>query len=330
MKNDEDLPLVAIGMPTYNREWSLDRVLESVLGLDYDRKRIRICFVDNNSSDRTVSMIEAFSADHGAEYEGVLLEVRSSNISKARNIAFEMAKGCEYIYFLDSDILVPPDALKRLLSSFKSDSRVGMVSLPWDQKNARKRAGTLFRAFDSPVGPHQAYKVGNGCNLISMRAAQEAGYFDERLRVHEDGEFCYRLRRKGYKIICDSSSEGTHLREIKVNAGFYLSFLKDSAETYKVMLSDGSLLHIGKVASSLLLIVSLVLLLVLRSLPWAVLFAGIVVFAIWLNASSLALDDGSHVRLAYRPLIGAIFTITTVMITILVLTRPTLPRRPAQ
>lgn len=298
-----------------------------MLQLDYDKKRMRICFVDNRSTDRTLGIIERFKADHGAEYEGVFVEIQTSNISKARNIAFEMAKGSDFIFFLDSDILVPPDALRKLLAPFAKDSRVGMVSLPWDNRNARKRAGLLFKAFDSPVGPHEAYKVGNGCNLISMKAATDAGFFDERLRVHEDGEFCYRLRRKGYKIICDSSSEGTHLREIDVNPRFYLSFMKDSAETYRIMLEDGSLLHYAKVITSFAILVTLALLLVYRSPAPSILFLGVSVFAIWLNSSSVALDDGSHVKIAYRPVVGVLMTLTTLAISILVLITPTAPKQ---
>lgn len=319
-------PLISIGMPTFNREWSLGRVLQSVLQLQYDKSRIRICFVDNESTDGTIRIIEQFIADHGDKYEGVLLEVQDSNISKARNVAFQLAKGTDYIFFLDSDILVPPDTLNRLLAPFGRDPDVGMVSLPWDTRNAKKRAGLLFRAFDSPIGPHLAYKVGNGCNLVSMRAASSVGFFDERLRVHEDGEFCYRMRKKGFKIVCDSSSEGTHLREIKVDSTFYWKFMNDSAETYRVMLADGSPLHFAKLASSLVLIASVLILLLLRTPAAAIFFLGILAFAAWLNSDKVALDDGSHVRPAYRPIVGLLFTAATVIISVLVLLKPRAPR----
>jgi glycosyltransferase involved in cell wall biosynthesis len=322
MNNEPDAPLVTIGMPTYNREWSLPRVLESVMQLDYEKKRIRICFVDNDSTDGTMNIIEGFSRDHGSLYESVVIESQRSNIARARNIAFGRAEGSEYIFFLDSDILVPPDTIKRLVGLFRSDPQLGMASLPWDTKNAKKRAGLLFGAFSSPVGPHPAYKVGNGCNIILMRAAKQAGFFNEKLRVHEDGEFCFRLRKKGFKIVCDSSSEGTHLRDITVNARFYLAFMRDSARTYRVLLADGSRLHFAKVLSSVALIASLVVLVALHDLGSALLFLGILGFAAWLNSSSMALDDGSHAKLLYRPLIGLLFTVATVAISLLVIAGP--------
>ena len=314
-------------MPTFNREWSLPRVLDSVLALDYERKRIRICIVDNFSTDGTMSVVEGFRSKYEGEYERVIVLAARSNISQARNMALKEAAGSDYIFFLDSDILAPPDTLKRLIEDFKLYSRVGIASLPWDHRNARKRAGFLYGAFAAPPGPHIAYKVGNGCNLVSMEAAREVGPFNEKLRVHEDSELCYRLRKKGFKIVCDFSSEGTHLREIRVNSMFYLSLMKDSAETYSQLISRGSILHMVKVASSVVLVASFLLLLLVRDLPAGVFFAGALVFAAWLNSSPAALDDGIHVKLLYRPLVGVLMTLATVAISGLVLFRVPSRRR---
>jgi GT2 family glycosyltransferase len=316
-------------MPTYNREWSLPRVLDSMLNLEYDKKRIRVCFVDNESTDGTMKIINDFREAHGSEYESVVVVVARSNISKARNLAFEKAKGTDYIFCLDSDILVPPDTINRLLASFEADPTVGIVSLPWDHENARKRAGFFYRAFTAPPGPHPAYKVGNGCNMISMKAVAEVGGFNERLRVHEDGEYCYRLRRKGFKIVCDFSSEGTHLREIKVDSRFYLNLMRDSAETYRELIHRGSLLQVVKVVSSVALVASLVSLLVFPGLYSAAAFAALAVFALWLNSAAIALDDGVHVRLAYRPAVGFLMTVATMVISAILVYNVALRRAPS-
>lgn len=316
-------------MPTFNREWSLPRVLDSILNLDFDRKRMRICFVDNESTDSTMKIIEEFRAKHGPEYESVVVVVARSNISKARNIAFEKAKGTDYIFCLDSDILVKPDTIGRLLAIFEADPRVGMASLPWDNRNARKRAGLLYGAFTAPPGPHPAYKVGNGCNIISMRAVEQVGGFNERLRVHEDGEYCYRLRRKGFKIVCDFSSEGTHLRDITVDSRFYFNLMKDSAETYRELIHRGSVLQMVKVVSSIGIVASFILLLLYPGLFTGIAFAAILGFALWLNSAAVALDDGIHVRLAYRPLVGVLMTAATMTISAILVYNLAVKRRSA-
>ncbi len=327
MKPGATPPLITIGMPTFNREWSLPRVLESLSGLEYDKKRLRICFVDSCSTDGTMRIIESFRKEHGEEYEEVIVRVERTNISQARNVAFREASGTDYIFFLDSDILAPPDTLNRLLASFYRDLSVGIVSLPWDNRNARKRAGLFYNAFSAPPGPHYAYKVGNGCNMISMDAFGKVGFFNEKLRVHEDGEYCYRLRKKGFKIICDFSSEGTHLRDININAGFYLNLMKDSSETYRELIARGSVVHIAKVVSSVALLIAFFLLLVAPSLTSGLLVVGLSAFGIWLNATKMVLDDGIHVRAPYRLVIGLIFTVATLIVSLLLLISPVLPDR---
>jgi glycosyltransferase involved in cell wall biosynthesis len=312
------VPLVTVGFPTFNREWSLPRVLDSLLAFEYDRRRLRICFVDNGSGDRTMAIIDDFVRTHGKEYEGVVVKSVRSNIPQARNLLFELAKGTDYVFFLDSDITAPPDTVKRLLAGFRDES-VGMVALPWDNRNAQKRAGFLFRAFRVPFGPHEAYKVGSGCNMVSMAAYEKVGGYDPKLTVHEDSGYSFVLRKGGFKIISDSSSEGTHLREIEVDPRFYVSFMKDSAVTYRQLIGLGSRLHAVKVISSYLLLASFALLLAIPSFATVGAFLPLLLFCAWMNSSPRALDDGAHARLLYRPLIGLIFTATTFVISLLVL-----------
>ncbi|MCL5068789.1 MAG: glycosyltransferase, partial [Thaumarchaeota archaeon] len=310
----ESSPLVTIGMPTYNREWSINQVLQSMLQLDYPKSRLRICFVDNESTDATLSILRDFQSAHNEEYERIVIDIARSNISKARNLCFERAKGTDYVFFLDSDILTPPDTLKRLLVHFAEHADLGIASLPWDNKNARKRAGILYDAFLPPEKGEFAYKVGNGCNLISLKVVAKIGYFNEGLRVHEDGEFCYRARRAGFKILCDFSSEGHHLRDIKVDASFYASFIGDSADTYSQLLRDGSGFHYAKYVSSLLLVAFAVVFAIRPSVLSGLIFLFAMVFSMWLNTSRQLLDDGIRVKAAYRPVIGAIFALATVCI----------------
>lgn len=310
---------MTVGIPTYNREWSLPRVLDSLLALDYEKKRLRLCFVDNQSKDRTMEIIEAFRGAHQAEYEGIVVTSMRSNIPRARNAVFDAAGGTDYVFFLDSDVVAPAGALKKLLATFAGDPRAGMAALPCDNRNARKRAGFFFRSFAVPYGPHDAYKVATCCTLVSMAVQVKVGGFDEALRVHEDSEFSFRVRRGGYRVVSDSSLEGDHLKDIPVDASFYLRFMRDSAATYRELISKGSSLHISKVLLSYLLLASFVFLLLRPGVPSLAPFAVLLAVCAWLNSSAMALDDGAHTRLPYRPVIGLIFTATTFLISVLLI-----------
>ena len=319
-------PLVTVGLPTYNREMSLPKVLESLLALDYDKKRLRVCFVDNGSTDRTMEIVSSFTTSHGAEYESVEVSTLRSNIPEARNHILSMARGTDFVFFLDSDVVPPRDTLDRLLSCFKPEGKVGMAAIPCDNKNARKRAGILFRAFAVPYGPHEAYKVATCCTLASMEACDRVGGFNVKLRVHEDSEYCFRMRKAGFKVISDSSLEGEHLKDIRVDASFYWRFMNDSAATYRELIARGSALHSAKAALSYLLVASFASVLLFPGLPALGGFLAVLAAAAWLNSSAAALDDGAHARIGYRPIIGLLFTATTLVVCLLLI--PAAARRP--
>jgi glycosyltransferase involved in cell wall biosynthesis len=57
-----ELPLVSIGIPTYNRANLLGRAIESVLAQDYPNLELLIC--DNASTDNTRQVCEAYVAQH--------------------------------------------------------------------------------------------------------------------------------------------------------------------------------------------------------------------------------------------------------------------------
>ena len=315
------LPLITTGMPTSNSSWSLPKVLEALLSFNYERRRLRLVFVDNCSTDGTVELLEEFAAAHEGEYESVIIKRIASNIPVARNVCIQYAEGSDYIFFLDSDVVAPPNTLVQLLHHFEMFENVGMTSFPWDHVNARARARFLYEAFAKPDGPAYAYRIGNGCNLISMDAVKVVGLFNPRLRVQEDGEYCYRLRKKGYNIVCDLSNEGIHLKRVPATARYYLRFVSNSANTYLELLKLGSPMHILKFLSSVLLVSLFTILLLTNQLLHAYLFIALILVAFLANASRRVLDDGIHVKGRYWLIVAAVFTLFTVLIVMISLVR---------
>jgi glycosyltransferase involved in cell wall biosynthesis len=312
-------PLVTIGTPAYNSAWSLPKVLDSIAKLDYPKQRLRIVFVDNNSSDDSEEIIRRFVSSHMNEYESLVVRKCEPSVSLARNICLKFSEGTDYVFFIDADVVVPSEALQKLLAHFEGDG-VGISSVPCDYENAAKRARFLYKAFVTPEGSVEAAKVGTGCTLISRQAIDVVGKFNEKLSVHEDSEYCFRTTQRGYKIICDHTFRAFHLREIKANSKYYFKFILQSSQTYIQMLRLRSLWHYLKFASSITLTLSVVLLLVsLIFFPRSTVFVlllivGSIAFAFWSNLNKNVLDDGSHVKKAYWPLVGAVLTPAVVLI----------------
>lgn len=313
-------PLVTVGILTRDRAWSLPKVLDALEGIDYDPRLLRLVFVDANSTDGTRRIIDGFVAGRAGKYESMEVVSSDAGIPGARNICLDRAAGSDYLFFLDSDVVPGPEALKRLLSLFR-DGTVGMAALPYDSENSRGKLGFLVNAFNTPSGAADAWKVAAGCTLLRMETAVKVGRFCERLRVLEDGEYSYRVKKAGYRIVCDFGYPSSHLRKVQMGATSYLGFARDSADFYAEMAKDGSWVYVMRfLLSAALLLFSLTLLISPSVLALALLL-GALAASIVLNSSDRLWGDGSTIRTSYRPLMGLVITLATVFISVYSLER---------
>ena len=104
-------PKVSVCIPTYNRKDYLKEALESVFAQTY--KDYEVVIVDDGSTDGTEDMLKDAGYDvryYWAEHIGQ---------AAARNKLIELACG-EYITFLDSDDLLFPDAVEKLMDVIDS------------------------------------------------------------------------------------------------------------------------------------------------------------------------------------------------------------------
>ncbi|MGA1980112.1 MAG: glycosyltransferase [Sedimentisphaerales bacterium] len=106
MKNTNSAPAVSVCIPTYNRKNYLKETLQSVFAQTY--RDCEIIVLDDGSTDGTKEMIKNIGCpvryywvNHIGQYA-------------ARNKLIELAQG-EYITFVDSDDLLFPDAVERLI-----------------------------------------------------------------------------------------------------------------------------------------------------------------------------------------------------------------------
>ncbi len=104
----ENLPLISVIIPVYNVEKYLEECVNSVLTQTY--KNIEIIFVDDGSTDSSGQICDNFAK----EYSNItVFHKENGGQSTARNMGLEKAQG-KYIYFLDSDDIIVPDALEKL------------------------------------------------------------------------------------------------------------------------------------------------------------------------------------------------------------------------
>ena len=112
-------PSVSVIVPVYNPGAHIDDCIASLLAQTLPAGRLELIFVDDGSTDGTAERLDALAAAHP--------HVRVEHIpnsgwpGRPRNLGLDMARG-EYVYFVDNDDWLEPDALARLEATARQDA----------------------------------------------------------------------------------------------------------------------------------------------------------------------------------------------------------------
>ena len=121
----EDAPPMSVIIPAYNEGAMVRKSIDSVASAFYRRDRLEIFVIDDGSTDDTWNHITAAAA----HYPGLVTTVRfKRNRGKraALDAGFRRARG-EIVVTIDSDSIIPPDALLAMAGPFR-DPGVGAVA----------------------------------------------------------------------------------------------------------------------------------------------------------------------------------------------------------
>ena len=101
--------MISIIVPVFNTEKYLTEAIQSVISQSYTDWELIL--IDDGSTDSSPDICERFSS----EYENIkVLHKPNGGLSSARNKGLEIATG-DFIFFLDSDDILPPRALQILI-----------------------------------------------------------------------------------------------------------------------------------------------------------------------------------------------------------------------
>ena len=204
-----EVPLIAIGIPVRDREEVLPRVLDSILGLDYPKHKIRFVFNENLSKDTTPEILSEFKDKYEDQYEDIRIINGEGVLGILRNQCMDEAKDTYATVFIDSDVIIKPDTMNRLLTLLEPPG-VGMSMIAYTPPGWPRGPSERMFALSTPQGPHEVIEVGMGCTAIKMSILPKSGMFPP-LHRNEDGAFSYKVRMAGFKIISDSSDPVEHL-----------------------------------------------------------------------------------------------------------------------
>lgn len=115
------VPMVSIYIPAYNAEGTIATAILSALDQTYSD--LEVCIVDDGSTDATAEVVrQTFGGDPRVR----LLSQPNGGIGAASQAAVTMCRA-PFIGQLDSDDLLKPNAVKRLLPILRKDPRIGVV-----------------------------------------------------------------------------------------------------------------------------------------------------------------------------------------------------------
>jgi glycosyltransferase involved in cell wall biosynthesis len=180
---------VSVVIPTHDRAFCVRDAIASVLAQTHPE--VECVVVDDGSTDDTAAMLRA--AFH-TEPRVSVVEQPHAGVSAARNRGLHEAHG-DFVTFLDSDDLMPPERVRWQLDALGADDVDAVIG--------RQRQELVGDAsFPDWFAAHPEWWDGF-CHIticVPLDLARSVGGFDQRLEVGEDIDWVVRLAGTGAHI----------------------------------------------------------------------------------------------------------------------------------
>jgi len=227
------VPDLSIVIPTWNNKPVLRDCLQSVFDSE-PKVAVQIIVVDNGSADQTCE----FLAERYPEVSVVRNE-KNLGFARACNQGIRISDA-RYILLLNNDTKVQGGTLERLVSFMDAHPAAGMaspkllntdgslqMSACMDYTNLKYALLGGFQLpfplnrFIRPMAmPAEDYDrvqevawVAGTCMIVRKEILSEVGLLDENIFMYiEDMEWCYRLRKEGWKIFFVPDTGVVHLK----------------------------------------------------------------------------------------------------------------------
>lgn len=202
------LPQVTICIPVKNRAWCIRQLLEALENIEYQKHLLKVIFVDDYSTDGTYEIIYEWASKTSKKgfYDVRVIRART-NIPQARNICIKHMEG-KYLLFWDSDVIPPPDLLRKMIKIMERDSKIGVIGADYVYDSS---LGFKYK----PVVNKETNAVYMGFTIIRREVFERIGGFNESLSVGEDTEFCIRVKEKSNYHVVWAPKPVLHLKRLE-------------------------------------------------------------------------------------------------------------------
>lgn len=231
-----DLSIIIVN---YNTKEFLKKCFSSILSSIDGKLSYEIIVVDNDSGDGSAAMVKK-------EFSKIRLIANKNNVgfSKANNQGVKVSQKSRYILFLNPDTIIQKNAIKEMIKFMDSHKDAGAVTCklvmlngelddashrgfptPWNSFAHFSGLEKLFPKSKLFAGyslgwkdlskTHEIDVLAGAFMLVRRKAGEEAGWWDENYFFYgEDIDFCYMLKKKGWKIYYVPTVSVTHYKGV--------------------------------------------------------------------------------------------------------------------
>ena len=185
---------VSIIIPLYNSEAYITQTIDSCLAQTHDN--IEIIVIENGSTDQGYQIVKSIDDKRLSVFQ-----ILKPNAAAARNYGYHKATGT-YIIFLDADDVMASNKIELQLKALSAKPKGWVACCAWAKFKINTKEAVISPqkvwAIQNPIDWCLQSWMGEGmmipgCWLIPKPIIDKAGLWDERLSLHDDGEFMCRV-----------------------------------------------------------------------------------------------------------------------------------------
>ena len=201
---------ISVIIPVHNSAAMLKQCLAAVASSDFTKYECIV--VDDSSADN--------STEVAREYGARVIELKGGPYGPAfaRNRGVEAAEG-EFVYFIDSDVVIMPDTLSKVAQSFEDFPEYDALFGSYDESPGDGQFLSIYKNLSHHYVHQQANREGHtfwtGCGAIRRDVFLELGGFNTQRYPRpsiEDIELGVRLRVAGHRILVNKDIQVKHLK----------------------------------------------------------------------------------------------------------------------
>ena len=193
---------VSVGLCAKNSEETVGRAIESIVDQDFPHEPLEAIFVDDGSEDGTLSILSDYAAK--MDMPTFVFSSEWRGLGAARQTVVDKARG-EYIVWVDSDIILPKDHVRKQVEFMEQNPKVGVAA-----GKVEYREGKLVSALTN-LSLSLATRPANAASIFRVNCLRQVGGFDRKIKgAYEDADAMFRIKSAGWHVFTNQEAKFRH------------------------------------------------------------------------------------------------------------------------